>query len=909
MKSKPLCWVLDALDEVDIPIAFINSLVKVRSLTPIKIFITSRPTRIPSGPAACGTRIFTSFLSQDDTRGDIQVYVHDAVSEALPDVEQKMRDDIMDQVLSKANGSFLWVRLVLESLRDNWHTQEDICRALTEVPMGMKNLYSQMLEKVESQSPRLRAMAKRIMTWTACSWRPLTIAELQTVMEPEFLGFVRLQETITQICGNFISVNNNKVSLVHLTARQFLLNSHKGAPPFITAEYSHEHVACACLKYLCDEKWKAICKRIEISTTLGKNASSGRNRLLLAEEGNPLSYSVCYYAFHVSKASLNSEGLQEALTRFLTRYCLSWIEAIALSGNMRYLTRSAKLLKAYAKRVSHRPVPNRLASLSLKDSGSGDSKVLRLWATDFIHIVGKFGLNLVQSPSSVHHLVPPFCPRSSMISSLYNRYGLQTRSISVTGLSSEGWHDCFASTSLGEEQAASQIRATDVFFLVLCSSGGTVIVWHTETFEEVRKLRHGEYVSDMELGRSHSLLATVGSETYRVWDIASGRQLHQIKKQSRALTTMIAFGSAESELIVGLDDCTVICYDLESTVQKWRFASPILGEYHGCPSIMTMSPDKNKLALSRRGKLPVVWDMYATALQQPLRCREQDRTDALLSISAMEWLPDSNSILMLCHNTKLIHWHIYDEEQHEFDHVNPHEMVISLDGNLLLSYNHMGTISVHTFPRLSLIYQLAIKNELIEKLAFSPDAQRFYDLRGAVCNVWEPDALARPDESEFEDYRSFVATEPVIARDESSQSHITALACGFADKFYCAGREDGTVCIHSALDGRKVRKVCSHSSHSSVIRLAWSDSGRFIISADDGGRVIGKRVSLKAENAFAVFPVLDMRVDGPPQQFIFNKDENLLLISTPSMDRVWDLKPKQEIYSRAWNVDRGRRWV
>ncbi|KAI9696263.1 MAG: hypothetical protein M1836_005816 [Candelina mexicana] len=910
MRLKPLYWVLDALDEVDIPTSFINSLVKIRSLTPIKIFITSRPTRIPSGPAACGTQIFTSFLSQDDTRGDIRVYVHDAVSEALPDDEQQMRDDIMDQVLSKAKGSFLWVKLALKSLRDNWHTQEDICKTLTEVPEGMENLYVQMLEKVESQSPRLQAMAKRILTWTACSWRPLTIAELQTAMEPEFTGFVRLQETITQICGNFISVDNNKVSLVHLTARQFLLNSREGAPAFVAPEHGHEHIACVCLKYLCNEKWKRIFKSIGNSTSLVKNASPGQNRLLLAEDGNPLlSYSVCYYAFHVSKAPLDSEKLQEALTDFFARYCLSWIEAIALSGNMRYLTRSAKFLKAYAKRMSRRPVINRLDSLSLKDSGSDDSRIMRLWATDFIRIVGKFGPNLIQSPSSIHRLVPPFCPRSSMIGSMYSLYGPQARSISVTGLSSEGWDDCLASTGLGEEGAASQILATDAFFLTLVSSGGTVVVWHTETCEEVRKLRHGEYVSVMELGRSHSLLATAGSETYRVWDIASGRQLHQIEKPSRALIMMIAFGSAESELIVGLDDCTVICLDLETTKQKWQFTSPISGQHRGCPLIMTMSPDKSKLALSWRGKLPVVWDMYATASQQPFRCRGRDRMDALLSTLAMQWLPDSNSILILCHNTKLIQWHIYDEELREFDHVKPHEMAISLDGNLLLSNDHMGTISVHTFPRLSLIYQLANENEFIEKLAFSPDAQRFYDLRGAVCNVWEPDALVRPDESEFEDYGSSVATEPVIARDESSQSHITALACGFADNFYCAGREDGTVCIHSALDGRKVRKVCSHPSHSSVIRLAWSDSGKFLISADDAGRIIGKRVNLKAENVFAVFPVLDIRVDEPPQQFIFNKDENLLLISTPSLDRVWDLNSRQEIYSRAWNVDRGWRWV
>lgn len=67
----------------------------------------------------------------------------------------------------------------------------------------------------------------------------------------------------------------------------------------------------------------------------------------------------------------------------------------------------------------------------------------------------------------------------------------------------------------------------------------------------------------MELSRSHTLLATAGSESCRIWDISSEKQLHRLEKTSRALTMAIAFGSAGSDLIVCLDDCSVTCYDLE----------------------------------------------------------------------------------------------------------------------------------------------------------------------------------------------------------------------------------------------------------------------------------------------------------------------------------------------------------
>lgn len=907
MKADPLYWVLDAFDEADMPSTLISSLMNIRSLTPIRIFITSRPTRIPSGPATCASSIITSFLSEDDTKGDIRAYVGNAVREALPDDEQDTQEDIIEQVLSKAGGSFLWVKLALETLHDNWHTQEDIRKVLTEMPMGMEHLYIRMLEKIETQSPRLQLMAKRILTWTACCWRPLGIAELQAALEPEFSGFVRLQETIVQICGNFVSVDNDKVSLIHTTARQFLLSGRDGAPAFIDSGYGHEHIAIVCLKYLSDEKWKRIFKTVETSTITATGTAPKKNRLLLAEKGNPfLGYSVCYYAYHVSKSSLDSERLPAVLKRFFMKYCLSWIEAIALSRNLRYLTRSAQFLKAYAKRSRRPNLNNDDSPLTLRVPDSDDSRDIHLWAIDFIRIVGKFGPNLIQSPSSVYRLIPPFCPRASMIGTVY---GSQERSLSVTGLPSEGWDDCLASVSVGKEEAASKILATNAFFLTLVSSIGTVVIWYAETCEEARRIQHGEYVSSMEINRSHALLATAGHESYRIWDISSGRQMYRLKKTSRALTMAIAFGSAGSELIVGLDDCSVTCYDLETSRQKWQFSVPIDGGYHGCPLIMTISPDLTKLAVAWRGKPPVVWDLFAAESQRPLRCRVRTSTDALFSPLAMQWQADADSILISCHNTKLIEWRIYDEEQHEFDHVKPHEMTISQDGNFLLTSNHMGTISVFTFPRLSLIYQLVNENEFIENLAFSPDGQRFYDIRGSICNVWEPDALVRPEDHELEDRGSSIMTEPVVTKDESSQTHVTALAYTFSDTVYCAGREDGTVCIHDAVDGRKLRKVSAHSAHSSIIILAWSFSGKYIVSGDDSGRIVAKRVERKEENAFGIFPVFDIRVDEPVQQFLLNESEKLLLISTSSTDRIWDLKSKAESCCRRWNSGQGRRWI
>ena len=908
LETKPLYWIFDAVDEANLPSVLISSLMKIQSRTPIRIFITSRPMKIPSGTATFGALIDTCFLSEDDTINDIRAYVHSVIDEALPDDEPEIKENVIEQILLKAGGSFLWVRLALETLHDNWHTQDDIRKALTDMPKGMEPLYSQMLERIESQDSRWQLIATRILTWAACCWRPLTIAELRIALEPEFTGFVKLQETIIQTCGGFVSVDNDKVSLVHVTARQFLLNSRNGVPAFINPALGHEHIAIVCLRYLSDERWKRLFKHIENTTITVKGQAPKRNRLLVAEERHPLlGYAVCYYAYHVSKSSLESEQIPSVLSNFFTEYSLSWLEAIALSRNLRYLIRSAQFLKSYSKRRSRRPKFRTSSSpLSLRDPTYDESKIIHLWAIDFIRIVGKFGSNLVQSPSSIYRLVPPFCPRTSMIGSTF---GLQPKAISVTGLPSQGWDDCLASVSVGKEEAASRILATNAYFMTLIGSSGTVIFWYAETCEEARRIRHGEYVALMETNKSHTLLATAGTESYRIWDINSGKELYRLQRASRALTMAIAFGGIGTELVVALDDCSLTCYDVENATSQWQFTIPDRGEYHGCPLNMAISPDLTKLAVVWRGQPPVVWNIPGTALQRPLRCKIQSPTDALFAPLTMQWQADSNSILVLCQSTKLVEWHIYEEEQREFDHVKPSEMAVSQDGNFLLTSNNMGTISVWTFPRLSLIYQLVNESDLIESLAFSHDSQRFYDIRGPICNVWEPDALVRPDEQELDDRGSSIVTEPVIARDESSQAQVTTLSCGFGDRFFCAGRDDGTVSIHNAKDGKRVRKIPAHSSTSSVIILTWSSAGRYIVSGDDSGRIAAKKVELKENNSWAVFPVLDFRIDEPVQQFLLDESERLLLISALSTDRIWDLKTKREVCCRKWESNSGRRWI
>jgi WD40 repeat protein len=85
---------------------------------------------------------------------------------------------------------------------------------------------------------------------------------------------------------------------------------------------------------------------------------------------------------------------------------------------------------------------------------------------------------------------------------------------------------------------------------------------------------------------------------------------------------------------------------------------------------------------------------------------------------------------------------------------------------------------------------------------------------------------------------SYAAAEPITFHNESSLNQVTALAVGPDDRYYCCGKEDGSVIIYESTEGKRVRKVSNHTATSGVISSTWSPSGLYIVLSDDSGRAI-----------------------------------------------------------------------
>ncbi|KAB5580982.1 NACHT and WD domain-containing protein, variant [Coniochaeta sp. 2T2.1] len=897
--DKPLWWILDGIDESDNASLLITSLKGIQSSTPIKIYLSSRPLKFVS--ILDKARLTSYFLQDSDTAYDVRVYTENAVRNEIPD-DPALQKYVSDKILSNAMGSFLWVRLALETLENNWYTREAIEAALTTVPRGMVAMYNRMVESINAQQPRNRDMAQLILTWAACSWRPLSLDEMKAALEPEFKDFTNFAVTINQTCGHFINIEQSSnatqvVSLIHATAREFLLKGDDTTAPFIGAKEAHKTMAIHCLDYLSNDRWRRYFSSIHMNMSMGKKKARGR--VVFDDSTCPLlTYATCFWAYHVSMAPSGAPDLLKALHVFLNNYCLSWVEGIALAGNLQYISRAAQYLKAYVKRGTRRRYitddPDQI--LSLKDSQS-DFDWVQAWAVDLIRVVGKYGSNLLRNPPSIYKHVPAFCPKESMIGKAYG--SSPSRLLTVEGLPSETWDDCLASVNIDREDSASQVLATESFFLTLANASGTVVVWSTETCEKVKTIRQGEWVTMMALNHSGTLLATSGYRNFCVWEVSSGRQIYIFPRKSESTVRDLKFSHDDGQLLIGLDNCTVAYHNLKSGQTDRVFVARLPENdtgYVGCPGNVVISPDLTKVAMSWRGRAPLVWDL--------------DHGDSLLPYTCR---PETGYLLVLCNDTRLVEWRILDEYQIEYDHIGARDIAVSDDGNFLLSRDNNGTISIWTFPRYNLVYSLLNTNEPSSAMVFSPNCQRFYDIRGSVCNVWEPDALVRPDEQDLEDTSSsggsFAVTEPITSAAGSDHILITSLGMTANDKYFCYGREDGSVIIVYAHSGKRLRKVYNHSSPGDVLALSWSETGKYMVSCDEFGQVIAKRLQSKEQGKWAVFAGFETNLKENALQLLFSPDEKFLLISTPSEDFIWELKTKKEILSRAWGSNQARYWV
>ena len=149
-------------------------------------------------------------------------------------VEHRKR--ISDRLKEMNNRTYLWLFLTIDVItgsRSKYGKISDIDSLLSNLPSKVSNAYERILSR-SSDNVRARILLQLIMAAT----RPLGLQEVNIALtlatqkgsctshrKLDLWPSDDFKSTIQNMCGLFVSIHDGKVSLIHQTAREFLVQN------------------------------------------------------------------------------------------------------------------------------------------------------------------------------------------------------------------------------------------------------------------------------------------------------------------------------------------------------------------------------------------------------------------------------------------------------------------------------------------------------------------------------------------------------------------------------------------------------------------------------------------------------------------------------------------------------------
>jgi WD40 repeat protein len=887
-------WVIDGLDETDSPRLLVELIQSISSsMLPIKMMLVSRrsPELVSAFERLAAAGLVQS-LTIEDNEQDIRRYAEQEID--FMHAPPSLKAQVVRKLLERASGNFLWVNLALTEILQCL-TPTDIEETLEGLPSGMGELYHRMeLSILKSTRSRDQDLARTILTWAACPRRPLTLPELEQALKPEFPVLLDLSFTISQVSGQFVVIDSSKqIVMVHQTAREYLVKSTESALAILPAE-AHQKMFAKCMYFL--------------DQSTQRRGSERRKSSHLAADKEPfLHYAATSWPYHLDENSATSNEPLILITKFLrSMSVLAWISSLAEFGQLKVLVHASRTLNTFVRRrrnydAGTNPLPHRLEDL----------KLVELWATDLIKILGKFGPNLTTDPSSIYKQIPPFCPQDSMI---HKQFGMNESGLSVNGISSTSWDDSLAKISLGPSSQAIMMVCSGNHFAVLAASG-QIVLYSTITFEAVYVLRHGERVSAISFSHSCDRFVSSGFRTTKVWSVATGKVVLQIQNPARTRALNIAFSADDNSLLIGSADRGIRIAPLNVPEPAWSFIDQrLLREDNSLdrtvtnsPCCVSFSPEATHVAVAYRGFPLSVWSIDSPELISRCRRNPNDPNNLWAPVDRVVWHPYSGEVLGLYLGGYVFKWHPYNGTHQEI-YASASVIACSPEGTFFATGDGGGTIKLYDFDHFALIYQLSYEN-VVNDISFSPDSRRLYDLRGQFCNVWEPNALLRLDDVDEQERVSEVGSElgnlPTAAISEAVaeiRDPITAISIQPRGNYHAVGDESGIVSIFNSSKIISPIELFRSASMLTVEHLDWGEDGQHLACAELGGKITVKLVAPpKSDDKWAAKSIFDIKMEvevGGIQQIMLNADSTILLVGNRSSATLLSLNAKFDTISR-----------
>ncbi|PTB69392.1 hypothetical protein BBK36DRAFT_1101013, partial [Trichoderma citrinoviride] len=225
--------------------------------------------------------------------------------------------------------------------------------------------YTGLLQSIEIPKEEID-LAQSIWTWIILARRSLTLKELRSAVELDLgneldLGtkHLSLRKAIPRFCKDLVTIDNNRVNVVHEEIRHILLEPQTSLDFAVNWAQGHTRISIALLKLLSGD----CLRQLPINSSAEAASASASNSSLLG-------YAAKRFSTHISRCSSEENSVMKELCAFLESNGLLWIEHVARRGGLRVISRTARNLSYYS---TLREIAN---------PTDGSITIVKQWATE-----------------------------------------------------------------------------------------------------------------------------------------------------------------------------------------------------------------------------------------------------------------------------------------------------------------------------------------------------------------------------------------------------------------------------------------------------------------------------------------------------------------------------------------------
>ncbi|RYP42429.1 hypothetical protein DL768_010338 [Monosporascus sp. mg162] len=255
----------------------------------------------------------------------VNAYIDSKVKEvkSLQDDDEE-RDRVRDVMHQRANGTFLWVALIIKELEKP--DCLDALQVVKEIPTDLYELYKRILNQIWQLQKSTSEFCQLVLSAVTLAYRPLSLAELIVLSGLHQKISIKKVRKVVEFCGSFLTIQNDYVYFIHQSVKDYL--SDKASSTIFPSGPIDVHHAI-------------FSRSLETMSTLRRNIYGlhhlGPIGKIKVPDPDPLAairYSCVHWIGHFCDAYSNSRPEVETVGHFLREKFLYWLEALGLIQHM-----------------------------------------------------------------------------------------------------------------------------------------------------------------------------------------------------------------------------------------------------------------------------------------------------------------------------------------------------------------------------------------------------------------------------------------------------------------------------------------------------------------------------------------------------------------------------------------------